>query len=163
MHIRIAHRRAAAELASFFTGNLSPAYISHSELQGYRALAPDQWAPNLRHVILAELKGRLDGQRSGSAKLVIEGRDEDELVAVALLTMTRRAAVPHAIIEDLVVDGAKRGRGYGHQMVEWIAEFVRERGIRRIFLESGQHNESAHRFFEKLGFEPISLVMMRDD
>lgn len=162
IEVRIAEAASAAELAGFFATNLSPNYISHSELQGYRASKPDRWAVNIDDVILTELTRRLATRRKNPTRFVIEGRRRGRVVAIALLTLTRRSLVPYAILEDLVVDKKARGRGYGKQMVDWISALVRGKGIHRLFLESGKDNRDAHSFFEKIGFKPISVVMMWD-
>jgi hypothetical protein len=44
-------RGRANELANFFARNVGPEYISHSELQGHRALWPGEWHPNLVQIV----------------------------------------------------------------------------------------------------------------
>jgi GNAT superfamily N-acetyltransferase len=46
-------------------------------------------------------------------------------------------------------------------VLDWIAAEARAHGIRRLFLESGANNERAHAFFEREGFRPTSVVMMK--
>ena len=60
MKISIADRRSNAEqLSRFFAQNLTTSYISHSELQGFRAVRPGVWAANIESVLDAEIRQRL--------------------------------------------------------------------------------------------------------
>ncbi|MBV9983088.1 GNAT family N-acetyltransferase [Bradyrhizobium sp.] len=154
-------------LSRLFSDNLTPQYISHSELQGYRALKPEQWAENIETVIREEIGSRLGQPRqtfpSGQAwQGVIQAREDDRLVGVALVTISRSAAVPFGVIEDIVVGKGLRDGGRGRALMEWIAAEMLRAGITRLFLESGIGNERAHRLFEGMGFKPISVVMMRE-
>ena len=151
----------ASELADFFARHVGPEYISHSELQVGRALSPIEWRPNLRDVLRAEIEPRLAGT-GPDGKLVAVAEDGGGLAALAYVTFAGAAPVPFAIVEDLIVSPATRGRGVGKALLDWIAAEARARGIRRLFLESGVDNERAHAFFEREGFRPTSVVMMRE-
>ena len=48
------------------------------------------------------------------------------------------------------------------QYLDWITRECKARGIARMFLESGHDNHRAHDFFERAGFAPVSVVMMKD-
>jgi GNAT superfamily N-acetyltransferase len=153
----------AAELAAFFAGNVGPDYISHAELQGGRALSPTEWRPNLVEILRAEIDARLAAAPSATNDRPIAVAEKDSaLVALALLTFADTAPVPFAIVEDLIVGPQARGRGVGKTMLDWIARQAQARGIRRLFLESGAHNDRAHAFFGREGFRPTSIVMMRE-
>jgi hypothetical protein len=55
MRIAIADKRSDAHtLARFFHRNLSSEYISHSELQGRRAIGPYEWVPDIENVLCSE-------------------------------------------------------------------------------------------------------------
>lgn len=168
MDISIADRDSDIEaLAALFVGGLSSDYISHQELQSYRALGPDQWAPDIRDQFREEIRLRLNAPRdsfptSGDWVGVVEAHADRRLVGLALVTISRQAAVPFGIIEDIVVDTTVRDKGYGARMMNWIADRLRAAGVKRAFLESGVGNEQAHHLFERLGFKQVSMVMMRE-
>lgn len=170
MKISIADKHSNAhELAEFFAANVTPDpdYISHSELQGFRAVRPGVWAEALESVVGAEISGCLREPLAGFPadmdwKGVVEARDDGQLVCVAIVTLSRQAAVPFAILEDIVVDGRHRDKGIGQAVMNWIVAELGKAAIQRVFLESGGHNSAAHRFFERMGFRQISIVMMRD-
>ncbi len=156
-----------ARLADFFSANLTESYISHSELQGYRATSPGHWAQNIASVLQKEIAERLGDKHDHFPvgkewKGVIEGREEGRLVGIGLVTLSFASATPYGIIEDIVVDNSLRGGGRGRSMMVWILEEFARAGARRAFLESGLHNDKAHHLFEELGFASVSIVMMRD-
>jgi GNAT superfamily N-acetyltransferase len=56
-------------------------------------------------------------------------------------------------VDDLVVDSDYRGRGVGTELLEHLIVIAKERGCRRIELDSGFHRPDAHRYYERHGFE----------
>jgi len=164
--IRWCHDAARARaLASLFSDNLKSTYISHSELQGFRALAPGRWAPDISQVLKQELLARVgsaeDPAANGLSMLAAGISDGADDVGVMLVTFSRAAAVPYCVLEDIVVRTALRDKGYGRQALDWLDGECRRRAIGRVFLESGIDNKRAHEFFERDGFKPISVVMMK--
>ncbi len=161
------HNSNIRELTKFFVENLMPGYISHSELQGFRAVRPGVWADDLERVVRAEIGERLSDPLAGFPpdkdwKGVVEAHDGERLASLALVALSRHAVVPFAILEDIVVDQKRRDTGIGHAVMDWIVVELRRAAVRRLFLESGATNTAAHRFFERLGFRQTSIVMMRD-
>jgi GNAT superfamily N-acetyltransferase len=155
----------AIRLAKLFATNLTSSYISHAELQGQRALDVTTWSPTIRTVLENDLVSRidqpLDAVDGEKTQLLVSGRVGENDVAVFLVSFSRAAAVAYTEIEDMMVAADVRGKGIGHQFMQWIAHESRQRGIRRMFLESGIANDHAHEFFEDLGFQKISVVMMK--
>jgi ribosomal protein S18 acetylase RimI-like enzyme len=168
MNIAIADLGSCALLlAEFFARNLTPDYISHSELQGYRAIRPQIWAANITSVLQSEISERLGQSRidfpvATSWRGVVTAAENNSLVGIALVTSSFDAAVPFGIIEDIVVSNDAREEGRGEIMMRWIIDQFQRSQVRRVLLESGVGNDRAHHFFERLGFEQVSIVMMRD-
>jgi GNAT superfamily N-acetyltransferase len=148
-------------LAAFFAENVTQSYISHSELQFGRAQTPDQWFPNLQAVLKAEIEQRVPCG-PGAQLRVASAHSGDELVGIAFITVNLEVPIPFLVLEDIVVDRSKRGGGIGQQMLDWIFARAKEEGIRRAFLESGKDNHDAHQFFQRNGFEQLSVVMMTE-
>jgi ribosomal protein S18 acetylase RimI-like enzyme len=73
----------------------------------------------------------------------------------ALLVMHNLAhmGTPSAIVEDVVVDSAQRGRGLGRQMMCHAMAQARAAGCYKLTLSSNRKRERAHAFYESLGFE----------
>lgn len=155
----------ARSLARLFYANLTPGYISHGELQGPRARTAHEWADDISDVLMTELLQRVEtpldpppgGETQLAAALDVGGSDQ----GVFLVTFSRKAPVPFCILEDIVIDGSLRSSGLGSAYIDWITGECRARGIGRLFLESGKDNARAHAFFERQGFEAVSIVMMK--
>jgi ribosomal protein S18 acetylase RimI-like enzyme len=60
---------------------------------------------------------------------------------------------PTANIDELVVDAAHRRRGIGAKLLAELVEAARQRGCKRVELDSAHHRKAAHEFYEKSGFE----------
>jgi GNAT superfamily N-acetyltransferase len=153
-------------LARFIATNITTSYISHSELQGPRAVGPESWSPNLVDLIREEIhervtqgRGRVDAKEP--SYLVLTAHEDGRLACVSLVGFFPAANIPHAIIEDLVVDEKRRERGIGKSVLDWVALEAKAIKIKSLFLESGKDNERAHHFFEREGFDICSVVMMR--
>lgn len=63
--------------------------------------------------------------------------------------------VEDAWLEDLFVEEAARGRGYGRRLVEASVERARGRGCRRIQLDVNEANRAASELYRSLGFRPV--------
>ena len=63
---------------------------------------------------------------------------------------------------DLVVDAKHRGSGVGTALVERATEIARQRGCRRVELDSGFHRTAAHQFYERRGFEKRAFLFSKD-
>lgn len=155
----------ADQLARFFAKNVTPDYISHEELQGPRAIELGRWRPDLVDIVrvqisdrIAQSRGRIEGAKV--SRLVVVARDGNHLIGLALVSFFPNAATPYGTVDDIVVDERYRGSGIGEKLMRWIMGKFHEAGISRFFLERGIGNNSAHSFFERLGFKQISVVMM---
>lgn len=58
-----------------------------------------------------------------------------------------------ALIEDVRVDQAHRGRKIGHRMLEWAIDEARRRQCRLIELFVHETRSAARRFYAQLGFQ----------
>jgi GNAT superfamily N-acetyltransferase len=156
----------ARRLARIFAQNITTSYISHSELQGFRAISPGRWSDDIAQQLEADVVSRVsnpldapdDGQTTLAVALIVDAIE----TGVFLVTFARNSARPFAVLEDMVVLPAARSHGYGSQFLKWIDKECAARGISRMFLESGIENDHAHHFFEREGFQKVSVVMMRE-
>jgi GNAT superfamily N-acetyltransferase len=153
------------ELAEFFARHVGAQYISHSELQGPRALSPVQWRADLPAILREEIEPRLGQSRQAepgrTSQPILVAESNGVVVGLSFVTFAGEAGVPFAIVEDLIVLPSMRSQGIGKAILDWIAAEARTRDIGRLFLESGVQNERAHHFFEQEGFQTVSVVMMR--
>jgi GNAT superfamily N-acetyltransferase len=59
---------------------------------------------------------------------------------------------PRAIIDNVVVDRAFRGRGHGARLLQHCIALARAQGVRKLELTTNERRAAAHRFYERLGF-----------
>lgn len=57
-------------------------------------------------------------------------------------------------IEAVRVVESQRNAGLGQSMFEWAISFCKSKGCRLVQLTTDKSRPDAHRFYEKLGFEP---------
>jgi GNAT superfamily N-acetyltransferase len=56
-------------------------------------------------------------------------------------------------VEDVVVDAAMAGRGYGEALMQRAIELARAAGCYKLVLTSNKARTDAHRFYRRLGFK----------
>lgn len=81
--------------------------------------------------------------------LSVGGRMAGMLSAGVYTTPTGRKAW----IEDVVVDSAYRGRGFGRMLVEHAVEYVRQWAPVTLMLTSRPSREAANALYRSVGFE----------
>ncbi|MHB8417141.1 MAG: GNAT family N-acetyltransferase [Myxococcales bacterium] len=59
---------------------------------------------------------------------------------------------PFAEIVGLVVDGAHRSRGVGHELAAAAERWAKERGYAELRVRSNVKRERAHRFYQREGY-----------
>jgi GNAT superfamily N-acetyltransferase len=81
----------------------------------------------------------------------------------ALLVMHNLAhcGTPSAIAEDVVVASDHQGQGIGRQLMAHAVQQARDAGCYKLALSSNAKRQSAHAFYESLGFQRhgISFVI----
>lgn len=64
-------------------------------------------------------------------------------------------------VDELVVDSGYRGRGVGAELLEHLVVIAKERGCRRVELDTAFHRQEAHDFYERMGFENRGYVFSK--
>ncbi|MEI6215197.1 MAG: GNAT family N-acetyltransferase [Desulfuromonadales bacterium] len=87
-------------------------------------------------------------------RLHVAELDEILVGTFALLIMDNlgHLGTPTAILEDVVVDETLRGKGIGKRMMEYANDLCRHAGCYKMTFSSNMNRETAHRFYESLGF-----------
>ncbi len=89
-----------------------------------------------------------------SGALLYVFRDEDgTLVGALSIGLYVVPTGRKAIVEDVVVDEAARGKGIGEALVTTAMEDAREAGVVAVWLTSRSDREAANRLYRRLGFE----------
>lgn len=58
----------------------------------------------------------------------------------------------------MVVDEKYRGKGFGTMLINEAIQDSKNKGLKRLELDSGFHREKAHEFYMKLGFEKRAFL-----
>jgi len=90
---------------------------------------------------------------SPATDLFVAIDDDGEIVGMSTLAVFRIPTGLRAWIEDVVVDGAARGRGVGEALTRAMLDRARELGCRTVDLTSRPSREAANRLYQRLGFE----------
>jgi GNAT superfamily N-acetyltransferase len=123
--------RLLAQLAPARTEDqASPAATKHHE-QVWEAMIADE----RRVVLVAEQ----DGWVVGIADLVV-------------VTSLLDGAVPHGLLDNMVVDAAHRGQGVGTALIGAVRSAAQEAGCCLIELLSSKERGRAHAFYRSAGF-----------
>ncbi|MEO0574485.1 MAG: GNAT family N-acetyltransferase [Pseudomonadota bacterium] len=150
----------AKQLSTFFVANIHDHtdYISHSEY--FEGLSPDaaQWADNLEERIA---KGMLDARTDLPLEALVIKTDENDISAVALVDWDTNGTERYAVIEDMTVAKNARRQGLGQRLIDEATQRSKERGAKRIVLESGARNAGAHALFAENGFDVLSKVFVK--
>jgi GNAT superfamily N-acetyltransferase len=76
---------------------------------------------------------------------------------LTLIPGLSRKGITRAQIEGVRVHSAERGTGLGTELFEWAIEESRRLGAQLVQLTSDVKRPDAHRFYEKLGFQPTHV------
>lgn len=144
-----------------------------------RAIVPARAAdiPALRELLAAlfaqeaEFTPNAGAQARGLARIIgdpavgtiLVARDGDAILGMVNLLFTVSTALGErvALLEDMVVAPAARGRGIGSELLRAAIEHARAQGCRRITLLTDGTNEAAQRFYARHGFAASGMMAMR--
>lgn len=97
-----------------------------------------------RPIFVAEL----DGVVQGYAFCVHQGHAAGSMTDIKTL-----------YIDDLCVDGSARGRHIGKALYEYVLAYAREQGCYNVTLNVWTGNDSAMKFYERMGLRPQKIGM----
>jgi GNAT superfamily N-acetyltransferase len=90
-------------------------------------------------------------------------RADGEVVAMAnaLITVSTAEGGRVVLLEDVIVRASHRGHGLGRHLVEHVLDWARGAGMTRVTLLADRDNASALAFYERLGFAPSAMRVLR--
>lgn len=86
---------------------------------------------------------------------------DPQIVGSLSLGVYRSPTGLHAWIEDVVVDGAARGRGIGEALTRAGIRRAREMGAHEVNLTSRPSRVAANALYQKMGFQPRATNVYR--
>jgi ribosomal protein S18 acetylase RimI-like enzyme len=137
---------------------LDPSYISFSELNEGKAESFGKLADRAAAIFREQLVSLLPSSQHG----FFVATADDAIVGFALASL-HRAEAGHieCWLDDIGVSHRWQRRGIAQALVGQVFEWGAKGNAQYFLLESGVENESAHRLFERLGFQPLSTVFWR--
>jgi GNAT superfamily N-acetyltransferase len=75
------------------------------------------------------------------------------LTDVVVIRSLLDGAVPHAILDGIVVDARARGQGIGRSLIDSARAAARDAGCCRLEFLSSKERTRAHAFYRAMGFE----------
>ena len=151
-------------LAELFVENAAnnKEYISHGEVIVGRANNLNEWKSDIKAIMRDEFANAIHSTFDSPNVFTMLAIATHNEVAIALALVDFHPETKVAILSDIVVDASLRGRKIGESMLDWIEVEAKKWGAKYIFLESGISNQSAHHFFERMGFHTSSMVMVKE-
>jgi ribosomal protein S18 acetylase RimI-like enzyme len=107
----------------------------------------------------AELAEMID---SPASDVLVAYEGDDVLGTLTLVTFRIPTGV-RCWIEDVVVDGAARGKGVGDALNRAALDLARERGAKTVDLTSRPSREAANRLYQRIGFVARETNVYRYD
>ncbi|MER6633100.1 GNAT family N-acetyltransferase [Streptomyces sp. NPDC000987] len=95
------------------------------------------------------------------ANTVLVARTPEAIVGTLTLVLSPLPSGLRARIEDVVVDGAARGRGVAGLLTEEAVRIAREAGARTVDLTSRPDRAAANRLYERVGFRSRRSTVFR--
>lgn len=156
------------EMADLFFSHITAhkEYISHGELQmGIAHLVPAeektapsvaQIAPDAREKWMAYLQWHLEHPEFAFVGKVL--MEDGKIGGFTVAEIQEDGDIPFGVICDILVREDLRGRGIGSFLLDKALEWLRQKDLSGIYLESGLHNHSAHEYFKRRGFRQVSEI-----
>ena len=90
-------------------------------------------------------------------------KDEDNIVGMVSLLWTISTALGGkvAFLEDMIIQPDYRGKGNGVLLVEKAIAYAKKLTCKRITLLTDSDNDTAQRFYKRLGFQDSPMKPMR--
>lgn len=119
---------------------------------GQQASTAPQWSRNAYRKMLS-------GQDDASAlrRVTFVAETGSEIVGFAVVTTLAATPYAEAELESIAVAEAWRGRGFGRQLLQSAATWVRQQGAQQLRLEVRAGNTAARLLYERAGFVQTAL------
>ncbi len=111
---------------------------------------------------IKELVGQLDPSavvnEQSLYKAILDGfiakkYDGDKLIGMGWIFPRQTLLRRQAVIEDMIVDSAYRGKGYGEEILLQLLEWAKKEGMDTIELTTNPQRLAANSLYQKVGFK----------
>lgn len=118
---------------------------------GARRESPDDLTPYLTAL------ERLSADPHQHLMVAVRGNKVVGTLQLSVIPGLSRRGSTRSIIEGVRIHADERGGGLGTRLVEWAVDTSRDLGCGLVQLTSDRTRTDAHRFYERLGFEPSHI------
>ena len=97
-----------------------------------------------------------DEIESFSGMELIVSEDGGEVVGSLVLIVVpnlSHSGLPWAIVENVIVDQSRRGKGFGWDLMKYVEARAKEAGCYKAQLSSDNSRQEAHEFYRSLGYQ----------
>lgn len=109
---------------------------------------------------LAGLKLILDNPALGRL-FVLRVNGKVAGMANALITVSTAEGGRVLLLEDVIIKSGHRGSGIGRKLVEHVLAWAKSEGMTRVTLLADRDNAPALGFYERMGFQPSAMTVLR--
>lgn len=92
---------------------------------------------------------------------VVRVAGEVAAMANALITISTAEGGRVLLLEDVIVRDRHRGLGLGRRLVTHVLDWAAKEGMSRVTLLADRDNAPALAFYERLGFQPSAMRVLR--
>ena len=110
------------------------------QLRGLRLILDN---PQIGHLFVLRVEGEVAG------------------MANALITVSTAEGCPVLLLEDVIVKARFRGHRFGRRLVEHVLGWAHTNGMPRVTLLADKDNAPALAFYQRLGFAPSAMKVLR--
>jgi GNAT superfamily N-acetyltransferase len=96
----------------------------------------------------------IDADANQFLLVVADGRQIVGTLQLTFIAGLARGGLKRGLVEAVRVAGDRRGEKIGEAMFAWVLEKCRHEGCGIVQLTTDKSRTDAHRFYDKLGFEP---------
>lgn len=114
------------------------------------------------HYTVDEYLERLSEMRENGYRLFARYDEGDVVGIVGAAKRLNFYNGPHVFVYDLVTDEARRGEGFGTELLGFVHSWANEDSCEYVALESGLWRERTHQFYEDLGYEKFCYSFRKE-
>jgi GNAT superfamily N-acetyltransferase len=93
--------------------------------------------------------------------LVVEVENRVVGMCTGQLVVSTAQGGPSVLVEDMVIQPAHRGKGFGRFLLDAMTSWAKEQGASRMQLLADRNNEPGLAYYAHLGWQTTALICLR--
>ncbi len=99
----------------------------------------------------------IDADANQFLLVVVDGKEIVGTLQLTFIAGLARGGLKRGLIEAVRVASDRRGEKIGEAMIAWVLDKCRREGCGIVQLTTDKSRTDAHRFYDRLGFEPSHI------